>query len=119
MNREVLEKWAQALEGGKYPLDGKWLKTDKGYDAWGVLCELYVVEKKAGHWVKQRREHGNYAFYAEPDQRGPGDVGFAPKQVTDWLGLGYDDEGAAEKLAFLLDYRRPFADHALAIRALL
>ena len=68
MNKEVMIKWAEALESGKYQQAKKKLRIDENsFCCLGVLCELYREEKQLGKWEyiqEFRFSGGNLAFYA-------------------------------------------------------
>ena len=49
MKNEILKLWADALASGQWPQIHDCLHAQSGWDAFGVLCELYR-QKFGGEW---------------------------------------------------------------------
>lgn len=98
MNKDVKQKWVDALRSGKYEQGRFLLKNNDGqYCCLGVLCDLAVQEGVA------RETAESDEFYYDGDALTP------PPSVKEWAGsnLEYLDiggEGEFEFYAELNDY---------------
>lgn len=78
MKKEVKKKWVAALRSGKYKQAKGALRSRNGYCCLGVLCDLYLKEKKE-KWV--RVESQNYYKIGEDESA------VLPREVMKWAGL--------------------------------
>jgi len=80
MNKRIKKKWIKALRSGKYK-QGKMVlhSTDNKFCCLGVLCDLYVKEKKS-KWVNRKDK-------ALKVIRGSNVSGFLPPSVQKWAGM--------------------------------
>lgn len=83
MNKEALEKWADALEFGEYrQIYGDLRDWDpegqEGFCALGVACDVYAQEHRLS------RTSVAYEDLFEPDE------GQIPEEVEGWLGITKD-----------------------------
>lgn len=69
VNRALMGAWVAALKSGDYPEDRGFLKTDKGYDALGVLCQLSNPDgwTKTKTGLNQFHYEDDYSTYRLPD----------------------------------------------------
>lgn len=74
MNREAIQKWADALEFGDYQQTTGELRHGETFCALGVACDVYA------HQHKLSRSSAAYAEIFEGD-------GFASSEVGKWLGI--------------------------------
>lgn len=85
MNKNIKEKWIDALESGEYVQGRSALRTpDDNFCCLGVLCALYDQENKSpisvsSYWCQD--VIGNWMFM--------GDRGTLPQAVQDWAGLNH------------------------------
>lgn len=78
MNKDIKEKWLQALRGGKYSQGKGFLRNkDDKYCCLGVLCDLYSKEKG----VKWNLEDDFPRFFFLSSTI------FLPQAVIDWSEL--------------------------------
>lgn len=56
---ERRERWAQALESGKYAQTRQTLRDEKGYCCLGVVCDLYAKET-GKEWLKRPTRRDDY-----------------------------------------------------------
>lgn len=87
MNKEVKQKWIDALRSGEYAQTVGVLKEkfSNGKDAFcclGVLCDLYAKETSA-EWIYNRRL-GRYSFLEMVD--------LPPRDVEKWANIDSDEE---------------------------
>lgn len=82
MNKEIKEKWIQALESGEYKKGTERLKTPEGYCCLGVLCDIYAKETELGSWsgnnFKVNTNHFNH-------------IAVLPQDVLKWAGLRFNN----------------------------
>ena len=68
-NKALMRSWVEALRSGDYSEATGFLKTDKGFDPLGVLCQI----SKPDGWTKtakgfnQFNYKGDYSTYRLPD----------------------------------------------------
>ena len=89
MNKEIKEKWLEALRSGEYSQTRGHLRNTLpededqpypiGYCCLGVLCDLYAKEHGADDLWEQNND-GNWSF--------DGAFGTPPSAVIDWANLG-------------------------------
>lgn len=72
---ERRERWAEALESGKYAQTKGALRDRNGYCCLGVACDLYA--KDTGEAWKKDADGYQFLY----------NVGSLPQQVCEWLGL--------------------------------
>lgn len=119
MEDSIRDKWAAALESGRYEQAKGTLRRDDSYCCLGVLCEVFREETGEGEWVKAPDESGTFVFSAR-DTRGAYAL---PIAVREWAGLPDsnprikpgDSEGYA---TYLNDHRLTFEGIAALIRQL-
>jgi len=114
MNAEVISRWIEALESGKYEQGGGALRyrSDSGRDSFcclGVLCDLYGPECW-GSQAEARPAGGAVRFW---DGHEGTKTGMPPASVLGWAGV--PDDFACD-LANANDSGKPFADIAAMIR---
>lgn len=105
------EKWAEALESGKYAQTKGRLHDDNGYCCLGVACDLYAKEQNL-RWARIGVDV--YDF--------DGKIGLLPDSVASWLGVtstsgDFQEDGSYESLAGKNDQDATFAEIAAIIRA--
>jgi hypothetical protein len=108
---ERRERWAQALESGKYAQAAYQLRSANGYCCLGVACDLYIKEQ-GGEWEPMKREPGSYQFKTA--------TAVLPPSVKNWLGIrdqGGRYGGGAWSLTSANDDGKSFAEIAAIIRA--
>lgn len=100
MNKEIAEKWALALESGKYTQTEGMLKNKNGHCCLGVLCELALesgVPLKEVPLSEDAEELEATGIF--PEQFGlttndiftfDGRSEVPPKSVIEWAGLNSD-----------------------------
>lgn len=84
MKPSIKEKWVEALRSGDYKQTYNVFRVKDCFDVLGVLCDLYVKEKKL-EWIEG--ENGVYAFPGKKVQS----IAFLPVEVQKWSGLGEFD----------------------------
>lgn len=83
MNTDIKQRWITALESGLYPQTKNVLHNDEGFCCLGVLCDLYLKEKKKG-WLHLAHKE----CYTLPYSNSEFEV--LPSQVVEWAGLDQD-----------------------------
>ena len=79
MNKQVKQNWIAALRSGKYKQnDGTNLRNAEGFDALGVLCDLYYASGRGDGWIISPLLH----CYSFDDQ-----TNVLPLDVADWAGI--------------------------------
>ena len=87
MNKELGEKWADALESGKYKQGYFALRScDDEFCCLGVLCD--VVDPKGWSY----RVNSVNFHYHDPEDPVNGRSGFLPKFITRALGITPNEE---------------------------
>lgn len=61
-HEELLENWVRALRSGKYTHVREWMRTPNGFDAYGVLCDVY----DPNGWDK-KTENDDRMHYIHPN----------------------------------------------------
>lgn len=84
MKPSIKEKWVQALRSGEYKQTYNVLHIKDCFDVLGVLCDLYVKEKKL-EWIEGEKD-----VYAFPGKKSHS-IAFLPVEVQKWSGLGEFD----------------------------
>lgn len=110
MNKEIAEKWVEALDSGEYMQGRERLKDDDRFCCLGVLCELHRLKTGAGHWDA----NGNYCT-----DDGEMDGASLPTAVQKWAEVSASNPivaGVGTTLAELNDENRwPFSAIAYLI----
>ena len=78
-----LQKWVDALESGDYQQIRNSLRTNDGYCAWGVGCEVFRQETGCGRWEEEEDNPGTYEFVisvGDSTAKGHG-------AVANWYGI--------------------------------
>lgn len=111
MDKQVKERWVNALRSGDYQQGRAWLKKGDSYCCLGVLCDLYLVDHDM-EW-----ELNNNSEYSLDNN-----TEMLPKSVAKWAGIDVSDEGGVyhggainlkgETLAGLNDTGSPFDEIA-------
>lgn len=89
MNKEIKQKWVEALRSGKYTQGRNRLASSNGsYCPLGVLCEL-AVEADVAH---KRQAESGYVYFVRFDNSvyfaGSEEAVYSlPDRVVDWAGL--------------------------------
>ncbi len=81
MNKEIKDKWLEALRSGDYQKTKHALKQDDKFCCLGVLCDLYRKETGDGEWIKD----GNFYRFKVANKI---DDGTLPLKVRKWAELG-------------------------------
>lgn len=84
MKPSIKEKWVEALRSGEYKQTYNVFRIQNHYDVLGVLCDLYIKEKKL-EWIEG--EKGVYAFPGKKSQS----IALLPVEVQKWSGLSEFD----------------------------
>lgn len=84
MKPSIKEKWVEALRSDGYKQTYNVFRVKDHYDVLGVLCDLYVKEKKL-EWIEG--DNGVYAFPGKKSQS----IALLPVEVQKWSGLGEFD----------------------------
>lgn len=79
MDKEVKQKWIDALRSGKYQQIKGALKSENGFCCLGVLCDIYAREKNI-EW-KQGGEYKKLFYLFERNFTGLQD------EICQWAGL--------------------------------
>lgn len=82
---ELLWKWVMTLKSGRYAHVKDQLRSDEGYDCFGVACDIF--KEDTDRWVKKGE---NYYFMKEGEEIGL--VFGPPKDLMNKLGLSGKDE---------------------------
>jgi len=82
MNKDIAEKWAEALRSGEYEQGTSALCMDNKHCCLGVLCEVYKKEAGDGQWT----EAGGTAALMFNTIKG-GDTQLPPNAVYNWAGM--------------------------------
>lgn len=117
MRKEIRDRWAEALESGKYKQGTDNLRTDGGkkFCCLGVLCDLHRKEHK-GRWTR----YGSELRYLRPERASDAatdfnGLGLPTPKVLKWAGLS---RNKATELASMNDVGLDFAMIAKQIRRL-
>lgn len=109
MKKEYADKWADALESGKYNQTDSWLKDSRGFCCLGVLCDIVKNELKTD-W--------------DDDNSLLGQLTILPKEVVKLTGIKTNtdpwivDEGENQHFSVMNDdLGYTFVDIAKTIRA--
>lgn len=86
MNPAIKEKWVNALRSGKYKQARNTLRNKKGFCCLGVLCDIYLKEKKK-KWDIAGKGLSYYGSKAFDD----GQTTLLPEKVVKWSGLDSDN----------------------------
>jgi hypothetical protein len=84
MKPSIKEKWVEALRSGDYKQTYNVFRIKDRFDVLGVLCDLYLKEKKL-EWIEG--ENSVYAFPGKKSQP----IALLPVEVQKWSGLGEFD----------------------------
>ena len=127
MNREAVTLWADALASGEFPRIPYPMHTSKGFDALGVLVEVYR-RKFGGEWIPalcwcKDLEVGHFKEHMEYNRC----AWLPPDEVLRWLDLqcecpnSFHELGNCESAMFIriLSENRPFPEVAGMIRSAL
>lgn len=123
MNREIAEKWTDALRSGEYAqCTGALNAPGKGHCCLGVLCELAVEAGVPVETVEVDRRRLDAAPWHVVSYDGMTDV--LPARVRDWAEMASSDgeldeyhEAYGGDLALWNDHGATFAEIADAIEA--
>lgn len=80
MNKEIKEKWLDALRSGEYEKGKYALRRADKYCCLGVLCDLYIKEHDGARWATGVGL-GNDVYYLQ------GFSNMLPHAVVNWAGL--------------------------------
>ncbi len=84
MNKDIKNLWITALRSEEYPQHSKpQMKSDKGFDALGVLCELHRKRMKKESWKPVKQAPGLFSYL--------GSTNCLPVNVVKWAGLRNED----------------------------
>jgi hypothetical protein len=93
MYKEIKTQWCEALLSGRYKKIKGFLRNNSGYDALGVLTDLYIKNNPGKEWVNKEILDG---VQTEQTHYWLGDSVYqkvlAP-EVMEWAGLPKDDDG--------------------------
>jgi hypothetical protein len=79
MNKEIKQRWCKALKAGNYiQTSGTYLADNSGYDALGLLCDLYILDTDNNFWLYNMITH-RYEL--------DGQDNVLPLAVADWAGI--------------------------------
>lgn len=76
MNKQVKQRWIEALRSGEYQQTKSCLHNDQGFCCLGVLTDLYVKDHSQHSWVLY---DDRYKMIDE--------TAILPTQVREWSGL--------------------------------
>ena len=87
MHENIKDLWVDALRSGKYKQSAHHLRDLKGFDFFGVLCDVYKKETGKGVWVLTTKGDSSskslYAFTLESDRAHT----YLLPEVVEWCGL--------------------------------
>lgn len=84
MDKQIKQKWVEALRSEEYEQGTEALREDNKYCCLGVLCDLYRKETGKGKWNLQQEKE----FMAEfEDGEGETDYLRLTSDVAKWAGL--------------------------------
>jgi hypothetical protein len=92
-NKQVIEKWADALESGQFEQAENCLRTsptDNYFCCLGVLSELFRLETGQGEW-KQRHDGKRGIDVTVFELDGVEEKDYLHPKVVQWAGLGDKD----------------------------
>lgn len=102
MNKEIKQKWVEALRSGEYEQGTESLRRDGKYCCLGVLCDIHAYS------LKKEWETDNDFYYSYD-----GASMYLPRAVFNWAGLtGRHPSVNGELLANLNDGGTPFTEIA-------
>lgn len=105
MKKSCLEKWLKALESGSYIQGSGALRTEEGFCALGVLCDISAL----GEWRDDSNSDKKLYF----DR-----INYLPQEVADWAGMTSDESRSLT--AFLIVFndkeKRTFGQLAKIIK---
>lgn len=91
MNQDIKQRWVSALESGLYPQTKHVLRDDNGFCCLGVLCDLYLKERKKG-WLAitalPADSNDEIECYTLPSSGSQCEV--LPTKVAEWAGFTDD-----------------------------
>ncbi len=82
LNRDVIQKWAENLEGGRYEQGTGGLRKGDTYCCLGVLCDMYAQQFDREWELLEYYDSRNpymYAFLGHED--------YLPVAVRQWAGI--------------------------------
>lgn len=88
MEQEIADRWADALESGKYKQGKFLLNSPEGFCCLGVLCEIAVED---GVVEKIDPDGSGYTRYHAPGNPNNYDTAFLPDAVVEWAGVGHSN----------------------------
>jgi hypothetical protein len=108
MNKEVAEKWIEALRSEKYSQTAGFLHNphENSFCCLGVLCDLYHKETGKGEWGDQ-----GWKFIGENYDYSDTSSTSLPPSVMRWAGIKYRNgsiESTNSSLMFMNDSGIPF-----------
>jgi hypothetical protein len=87
MHDYIKNEWVSALRGGDYNQSAHHLRDLKGFDFFGVLCDVFQKDTGNGDWVLTVKGETNskslYAFCIGPDRAHT----YLLPDVVEWAGL--------------------------------
>ena len=89
MNKDVAEKWAEALRSGEYKQGTSALLMNNKHCCLGVLCEVYKKETGDGQWTEATGTPDSHHITAAlmfTTIKGD-DTQLPPKAVYNWAGM--------------------------------
>lgn len=91
MNKEIKQRWINALRSGEYPKTEDCLRDNKGYCCLGVLTDIAIKDGVIEDW-QPRSYSGEERPYAVPDCNVGESVPFdqdavLPTKVMEWAEL--------------------------------
>jgi len=114
MNKDVAEKWAEALRSGEYKQGTSALLMNNKHCCLGVLCEVYKKETGDGQWTEATEEscgsHHITAALMFTTIKG-GDTQLPPNAVYNWAGM--NDSNPVVRYGGLLTHFTALNDKSL------
>ncbi len=112
MKEAVIQDWVAALRSGRYKQCFGYLHSDSGYDALGVLCDLYDPDS----WIVNTTNAKGETIYECRAAENDGSTFTLPFVVERWSGV---DEHMQHKMIELSDkHRMPFTALANIIESM-
>jgi hypothetical protein len=107
MNKEVKEKWLEALRSGEYEQGRERLRSGDKFCCLGVLCEIYRKDMDNGEWRTYDKD--DILFQTGATSK----FGTLPRVVINWSELPDDNpnvthDGMVNTLASLNDNGESF-----------